>query len=81
MDNIYEKLNEIFRDFFDDDELVVNSSTVASDVPGWDSLEHITLLAVIEDEFNVTFDVKKAASYGNVGELAKEIAKQTGEIK
>lgn len=81
MDSIYEKLNEIFRDFFDDDELVINSNTVASDVPGWDSLEHITLLTVIEDEFNVSFDVKKTSSYGNVGELAKEIAKQTGVTK
>ncbi len=79
MDNIFKKLNEIFRDFFDDEELSVNSDTVASDVPGWDSLEHITLLSVIEDEFNVSFDVKKTSKYGNVGELAKEIARQLGK--
>lgn len=79
MNQIYEKLNEIFRDFFDDEELSVDENTVASDVPGWDSLEHITLLSVIEDEFGVSFNIKKAATYGNVGELAKEIARQLGE--
>lgn len=79
MEQIFEKLNEVFRVFFDDETLSVDENTIAADVPGWDSLEHITLLSVIEDEFKVSFDVKKASKYGNVGELAKEIGKQLGE--
>lgn len=74
MDQIYEKLNEIFKDFFDDDEIVVTETTKASDIEGWDSLEHITLIATIEEEFDVKFDLTK--KFENVGDMAKEIEKQ-----
>lgn len=76
MEQIYAKLNEIFRDFFDDDEIVVTETTKASDIEGWDSLEHITLMAVIEEEFDVEFDLSK--KFENVGAMAAEIQKQIG---
>ena len=76
MEQIYAKLNEVFRDFFDDDEIVVTETTKASDIEGWDSLEHITLMATIEEEFGVKFDLTK--KFENVGAMAKEIAAQLG---
>ena len=53
-EEIYERLNEVFQDVFGDDSITVNDSTTAADVDGWDSLRHITLLAAIEDEFDIT---------------------------
>ena len=79
MSEVFEKLNLIFRDFFDDEDIVVKPETVASDIVGWDSLEHITLMAIIEEEFHVEFDLTKTLS--NVGEMAKEIERQMGERK
>lgn len=76
MNEIYDKLNEIFKDFFDDEDIVVDSNTKASDIEGWDSLEHITLMATIEEEFGVKFDLAK--KFNNVGDMAKEIAAQLG---
>ena len=76
MEQIYAKLNEVFRDFFDDDEIVVTETTKASDIEGWDSLEHITLMATIEEEFGVEFDLTK--KFENVGAMAAEIKKQIG---
>lgn len=77
MEKIMEQLNEVFKDFFDDEELVVTADTVASDVEGWDSLEHITLMSTIEDEFGVEFDLSHKLA--NVGEMAAEIKRQLGE--
>lgn len=71
---IFEKLNEIFQDVFDDETLTVDETTTAADVDGWDSLTHITLLATVEDEFGVKFSMKAVQHLANVGELAALIA-------
>ena len=67
---IFAKLTEIFQDVFDDDTITVCDSTTAADVAGWDSLTHITLLATVEDEFDVKFGMKEVQGLKNVGELA-----------
>lgn len=72
---IYEKLNEIFSDVFDE-EIVVTGNTVADDIEGWDSLTHITLMSEIEDAFNIKFSMKEILNMKNVGELAEIIGKR-----
>ena len=67
---IFAKLTEIFQDVFDDDTITVSDSTTAADIAGWDSLTHITLLATVEDEFDVKFGMKEVQGLKNVGELA-----------
>src|SRR5579862_4957052 len=37
------KLQEVFRDVFEDDELTLTPETSAQDVEGWDSLAHVSL--------------------------------------
>ena len=66
---IFEKLNEVFRDVFDDESITVGEDTTAKDVEGWDSLRHITLLAAIEDEFDIEFSMGQTVSMKNVGEM------------
>ena len=70
---IFEKLNEIFRDVFDDEDITVTEATTAKDVDGWDSLTHIMLLSVIEDEFDIKFDMKAVQGLKNVGAMAELI--------
>jgi acyl carrier protein len=67
---IYAKLNEVFRDVFDDDEVIVNPETTAADVDGWDSLAHIRLMLTVEKAFGVKFAAADIAGLKNVGELA-----------
>ena len=66
---ILEKLNDIFRDVFDDDCLEITEQTSASDIEDWDSLTHISLLAAIEDEFDVRFSMGQTVSMKNVGDM------------
>ena len=73
---ILEKLNEIFRDVFDDEDLTVEEATTAADVEGWDSLRHITLLAAIEDEFDIEFSMGQTVSMKNVGEMVDYIEEE-----
>lgn len=70
---IFDTLNGIFQDIFDDPTLTVGEETTAADVEGWDSLTHITLLAAVEDEFNITFPMKEVVEMKNVGDMASAI--------
>ncbi|MBQ9644181.1 MAG: acyl carrier protein [Lachnospiraceae bacterium] len=70
---IYEKLNEVFRDVFDDEDITVGEETTAADIDGWDSLEHINLIAAVEQEFGVKFTMGQVVTMKNVGEMARLI--------
>ena len=76
---IFDTLNGIFRDIFDDPALTVGEETTALLTPaggqalGWDSLTHITLLAAVEDEFGITFAMKDVVEMKNVGDMASAI--------
>jgi acyl carrier protein len=77
-EQVFEKLNEVFRDVFDDESICVNDSTTSNDIEDWDSLEHINLLAAVEQEFGVRFNMGQVVSMKNVGEMADIILSQLG---
>lgn len=68
-EEILQKLNEVFHDVFDDDSIVVTEETTADDIEEWDSLEHINLLAAVEQEFGMKFSMGQVVSMKNVGEM------------
>ena len=70
---ILEKLNEVFHDVFDNNDIVVTEQTNANDIEEWDSLIHITLISAVEDEFDVSFDMKTVVSMKNVGDMIDAI--------
>ena len=75
-EEVFEKLTEIFRDVFDNDEIEIGDTTVAGDIDGWDSLMHITLIGTVEDEFDVKFAMKDVVGMKNVGEMVDLILEQ-----
>ena len=77
MEEIYQRLNEVFRDVFDDDSIEVNADTTAADIEDWDSLNHITLIDAVESEFGVRFTMGEVSGMKNVGEMA-QIIKERG---
>ena len=77
-EEIFTRLNYIFRDIFDDNTISVNENTTAADIEDWDSLTHISLIAAIEDEFGIRFDMKDVLKMKNVGEMADRIADLAG---
>ncbi|MDO4293876.1 MAG: acyl carrier protein [Eubacteriales bacterium] len=69
-EEVFERLNEVFRDVFDDETITVNDATTADDIDGWDSLEHINLMAAVESEFGIKFSMGQIVTMKNVGEMA-----------
>ena len=72
-EEIYGKLNEVFQDVFDDEDITVNDSTVAADLDGWDSLEHINLIVAVERCFGIKFTMGETTGLKNVGEMVDRI--------
>ena len=68
-EEVFERVTDIFRDVFDDDELIISDSTNSEDIEDWDSLEHIQLIVGMEKEFKVKFDIKTVNSLENVGQM------------
>lgn len=69
----FEKLNEVFRDVFDDEDIVVTDTTTAKDIDDWDSLEHINLIVAIENKFKIKFKMNEVTGLKNVGEMVDVI--------
>jgi len=79
MDSLLEPLQEVFRDVFDDPDLVIGESMTANDVSGWDSLMHINLIIAVESRFGVKFATAEISSLKNVGMLAQLVADKLSE--
>ena len=64
-------LTEVFRQVFDDPEIVLTPEMTADDVEGWDSLSHIKLDCGGRNRFNIRFKQKEVLSFKNVGDLSQ----------
>lgn len=72
-DEIILKVQDVFRDVFDNEEITVSESTSANDIEEWDSLTNIQLIVSIEHEFGIKFDSEEMTSWANVGEMVASI--------
>lgn len=68
---VFDRLDRVFRDVFDDESIRVTPQTTADDIDDWDSLEHITLISAVEREFRMKFKMGEISSMRNVGEMAR----------
>lgn len=67
--DLLERLNEVFCEVFDDDELRITPGMTANDVEGWDSLSHVNLIVAVESRFNIRFSRKEIVGLKNISDL------------
>ena len=79
MPDLLIKLQPIFQDVFDRNDLIVTRDSSAESVEGWDSLAHITLINAIEQEFEVDFALGELESLKNVGEMVDLIERKRAQ--
>ena len=75
-----EKLLPIFRNIFDDEDLIITDLTTANDIDGWDSLAHIRLIVAIEKYFEISFSASEISELKNVGEMVSLILKKKKNV-
>ena len=75
-----ELLTPIFRNVFDDEDLVIDKNTTAQNVDGWDSLAYIQLVVSIEKALGLRFSAAEISGLENVGEMAELIFKKQSNV-
>ena len=70
------KLQEIFVDLLEDEGLQLSEESSAKTIPDWDSLLHITLMASVEDEFDIQIPTDEIAQTKDVKTLVDIIERE-----
>lgn len=76
-EEILTKLNEVFQNIYDDEEIVVNDATTVANIEDGDSLEHIRLVVAIEEKFHIKFSMSEVVNMKSVGAIVNIILQRT----
>ena len=71
--DVVSRMNDVFREVFDNPTIEIFDEMTASDVVGWDSFSHINLITSLEIEFDIEFTQQEAFGFKTVGELIEAI--------
>ena len=71
-----EKLKNIFSELFKIDRNLVNHNSSINNVERWSSLMHFKLIAMIEDEFKISFNEDEFVKLTSFGEIVKVLNKK-----
>ena len=66
---VFSGIQDIFRDIFDVDDLVISNTTNSDEIEDWDSLNHINLVSAIEKEFKIKFALGELMTLKDVGAM------------
>lgn len=78
-DEVFAELTDIFRNNFDDDSIELSDDTASADIEGWDSMEQVNLLVIIQERFQIKFNIEQINAMKNVGEMANYILQKVNE--
>lgn len=65
---IKEKVEEIFKEFFDDIEEITDDMS-SGDIEDWDSLAQVRILAAIEGSFGIKFTIEEIPKMVAIGDM------------
>lgn len=74
--DILDRIRTVVREELEDDTLLIDRTTRASDIPGWDSLAHIRIVVGIERALGVRFPMSAIGDVRHVGDLVDLVRHQ-----
>ena len=75
MDQILERLTNVFQDVFDDDSIVLTEISTADDIDEWDSLNQIKIILACEKEFDIKLNARDINTLESVGAMLEHLRK------
>jgi acyl carrier protein len=75
---IYDSLNALFRELFDDDTIVLKAETTAHDIPAWDSFNHLNIIVAVESRFGFRMQTREIEVLATIGDMVRLILARTG---
>ena len=68
-EEVFSSVHDIFRDIFDEKDLIIENGTTSNDIEGWDSLNHIGIISAAEKEFRIKFALGELSTLKDVGSM------------
>lgn len=72
-DEIFAQVQDLVRDVLDQPELSLTPTTVARDVPGWDSIAMVNIILQAQKTFGIRFKSTEIDQLNNVGDFVARI--------
>ena len=73
-----EKIQEIFKDVFDNEELLVEEKTTSEDIEEWDSMAQIDIVVALENEFQIKFTIEEVQKLTSIKSMMSTLSKKLG---
>jgi len=70
-ETVLQEVIALAREQFSEKNLEITGSTTASDIPSWNSLSHVMLIASIEKSFGIRFDLTRMIEMRSIEEIAR----------
>ena len=69
-----QRLQQVFREVFENDKLTLSDALSPETLPQWDSLAHVKLMMGCEEEFGVKFSIDETVESTSVAQLKAVLA-------
>lgn len=76
-EEIFSRIETLAKKIFGP-ETIIDQETNAADLKQWDSMNHVQLIAAVEKEFNITFDIMEIIGIAKFGDFVDLIEKKQG---
>lgn len=77
---IYQKLNQVFQNYFKNKDILLVPSTTADDIQDWDSFSHMELMTKVEEAFEIHIPFDEMMEFATVGDMAQFLIKAKKSI-
>lgn len=71
--DIYNTLNQLFRELFADETISLVPETTADDIAGWDSFMHLSIIVAVENRFHIKLTTREIERLSKVGDIVEII--------
>ena len=71
-EEILEKVIRIAEAHFSDYDQSITAETVSADIPAWNSLQHVMLMAKIEERLGIKFDLLQMIDMKSIEDISKK---------
>ena len=73
-------MKSVFAGLFSIAESSITAKTGPEEIENWDSLNHMSLVASLEKEFQISFEVEEIMEMENVGAAIGIVRRKRGEL-
>lgn len=76
MPSLDQRVQRVFREVFDDEQLAVSDQLSPQTYPDWDSFAQVKLIIGLEEEFEIKFQTAEVTQLNTVSSLKRSLVQK-----